>query len=430
MSLVALVRGRASSLGLYGASVVLNGAISLITIPVIVAIAGAGPWASMATGQSIGGSFGVLVAFGWGLTGPATIAMTAPDRRPALFLDSLFARGALLIPLLLIEAVVTMAIVPNAKVVAFAAGLSMTLAGASANWYFTGESRPGRFLVLDTVPRVGGTILGLLLVLATHELLFFALAQLAGSLVALIASAVVILRRRELDFRAASRWSAIVESLAEQRHGVVATGLYAAFTPAVLAIVALAAPTVLPLFVLADRLSKFVGMAVSPLTQVFQGWVPSVFGAELVRRLRVSGTVTVVTALVAGTLYAALLPWFATLLTHGQVVFDAVTAIAFGLIAAIQVVLPFLTNVALMAVGRLRVIALSASVGVPLSLAALVFVVWARGGEYSAWALVGGNLVILAWQVIALRETLARLGAVVGGDAAIVPVQRIRVPAP
>jgi hypothetical protein len=408
---------------------VLNGVVSLITIPVIVAIAGAGPWASMATGQSIGGSFGVLVAFGWGLTGPATIAMTAPERRPALFLDSLFARGALLIPLLLVEAVVTMAIVPNAKFVAFAAGLSMMLAGASANWYFTGESRPGRFLVLDTAPRVSGTILGLLLVLATHELLFFALAQLAGSLVALIASAAVILHRRTLDFRAASRWSAIARSLAEQRHGVVATGLYAAFTPAVLAIIALASPAVLPLFVLADRLSRFVGMAVSPLTQVFQGWVPSAFGAELLRRLRVSGTVTVVTAFVAGALYAALLPWFATLLTHGQVAFDAVTAIAFGLIAAIQIVLPFLTNVALMAVGRLRVIALSASVGVPLSLAALVVVVWARGGEYSAWPLVGGNLVILTWQVIALRETLARLGAVVAGEhPGIVPVPRVRVP--
>ena len=431
MTLVAFVIGRAGSLGLYGASVVLNGAISLITIPVIVAIAGAGPWASMATGQSIGGSFGVLVAFGWGLTGPATIAMTSREGRPALFLDSLFARGALLVPVLIAEAVVTTAIVPDAKFVAFAAGLAMTLAGASANWYFTGESRPGRFLALDTVPRVSGTVLGLLLVLATHDLLFFALAQLAGSLVALITSAVVILHGRGLDFRAASRWSSIARSLAEQRHGVVATGLYAAFTPAVLAIIAFAAPALLPLFVLADRLSKFVGMAASPLNQVFQGWVPSALGAELVRRLRVSGLVTVVTALVAGILYALLLPSFATVLTHGQVAFDAVTAIAFGLIAASQVVLPFLTNVALMAVGRLRVIALSASVGVPLTLGTLLFVVWARGGEYSAWVLVGGNLVILAWQVIALRETLARLGTVVAAEgAAMAQVLPVRVPAP
>lgn len=400
--------GTTRRLGLYGASVLLNGVISLVTIPVVIAVAGADPWASMATGQSIGNSIGVLVAFGWGLTGPATIAMASAARRPGLFLDSLFSRGALLLPLVVVQALVTIAIVPHAKLVAFVAGLAMMLAGVSANWYFTGESRPGRFLLLDTVPRVLGTVVGLLLVVLTDELLFFALAQLTGSLLALGVSSYVIFRGQNLDFREAARWRNIVARLSEQRHGVVATGLQAGLTPAILAVVAVAAPSSLPLFVLADRLSKFVGMGTSPLIQVFQGWVPAARGAELLRRITLSARVTVALGALAAVSYAALLPLFSQLLTHGQVAVDTSSAIAFGLVASSWVISPYLTNVALMAVGRVRVIAFSAAVGVPLTLVLLIAAEALGLEPLAPWAIVVGNTVGMAWMGLALRQAMNR----------------------
>lgn len=400
--------GATRRLGLYGASVVLNGVISLITIPIVIAVAGADPWASMATGQSIGNSIGVLVAFGWALTGPASIAMASVDRRPGLFLDSLFSRSVILVPLIVVQALVTTAIVPHAKFVAFVAGLAMTLAGVSANWYFTGESRPGRFLLFDTVPRVLGTVAGLLLVVLTDELLFFALAQLTGSLLALGVSSYVIFRGQNLDFREAARWRNVIARLVEQRHGVVATGLYAALTPAILAIVAIVAPVSLPLFVLADRLTKFVGMATSPLIQVFQGWVPAARGAELLRRIMFSARITVTLGVLAGVTYAALLPLFSELLTHGQVTVDTSSAIAFGCVASSWVISPYLTNVALMAVGRVRVIAVSAAVGVPLTLALLASAELFGLAEFAPWAIVIGNTVGMIWLTIALRHAMNR----------------------
>ena len=399
-------RATTRRLGLYGLSVLLNGAISLITIPIVIAVVGADPWASMATGQSIGNSIGVLVAFGWGLTGPATVAMASVDRRPGLFLDSLFSRAALLLPLLLVQALVTVAIVPHAKFVAFVAGLAMTLAGVSANWYFSGESRPGRFLLLDTLPRVCGTVAGLLLVVLTDELLFFALAQLAGSLLALGVSSYVILRGHDLDFREAARWRTILARLGEQRHGVVATGLQAGATPAILAIVAVTAPASLPLFVLADRLSKFVGMAASPLIQVFQGWVPAARGGELLRRITLSARVTTALGVLAGAAYAVLLPVFSELLTHGQVVVDTSSAIAFGCVASSWVIAPYLTNVALMAVGRVRAIALSAAVGVPLTLALLAAAELLGLSELAPWAIVLGNCFGMGWLALSLRQAM------------------------
>jgi hypothetical protein len=404
-SLSRLIGSRSRGLGLFGLSVVLNGVVSLVSIPVIVAVVGAEPWASMATGQSIGASFGVLTIFGWGLTGPVTIAVADPASRPAMFLDSLFARGVLLVPLLLIQAAVTFAIVPHEKPVAFLAGTAMTVAGASANWYFTGESRPDRFLLLDTVPRVSGTVAGVVALAATGHLLLFALCQLAGALAALLVSSAAIFRGRQLDVRGAARWSRIRRSLLDQRHGVVATGLLAAYVPAALAIIALFSPVLLPMFVLADRLGKFVAMAMSPLLQVFQGWVPAASGLERVHRMRVAGRVVSATAVLGGVLYTVFLPSFSQLLTHGQVGFTVAAAVAFGLNMTLTIVSPYLTNIGLMTFGRLRAIAVSVAVGVVVTLIALVLVEAFAPG-WAVWALVGGNVFVSLWQYLVLRGAL------------------------
>jgi hypothetical protein len=388
--------------GLFGASMVLNGVMSLITIPIVTGIAGADHWASMATGQAIGASFAVVVIFGWGLTGPVTVAGTPLAQRPAMYLDSLFARFVLLVPVLLLQLAATVAIVPHQKLVAYVAGVAFTLAGASANWFFVGAGNAGRFLVLDTVPRVAGTLLGVALLAATGDLLLFAVAQLAGSVAALIASAVVILRGHGLDYRAAARRSRIVATLLEQRHGIVATGVMAAFTPAVLAIVAVAAPAALPAFVLADRLAKFGGMAVSPLLQMFQGWVPAASGAERVRRTRLAGTATAAIAIASGIAYTLLLPTAAGLLAHGQITYPPLVAIAFGVIAALYVGSSFVSTVALMA-GRVRRVAFTAVIGVPLTLLALLATEAAGFTEAAAWVVAVGNLAMVGSQLLAVR---------------------------
>ena len=399
---------RTRGLGLFGLSVVLNGGVSLISIPVIVAVVGAEPWASMATGQAIGASFGVLIIFGWGLTGPVTVAMARPEGRPKIFLDSLFARAVLLVPLLGIQAAVTFAIVPHEKAVAFLSGVAMMLAGASANWYFTGESRADRFLLLDTVPRVTGNLAGVVAVAATGELLFFALAQLGGAVIALVVSASVIFRGSRLDIRTAAHWPTIIRSLLDQRHGIVATAVFAAYTPAVLALIALLVPALLPMFVLADRVGKFVAMAVSPLLQVFQGWVPAASGIDRVRRIRISGWVALATAVVAGGAYTVSLPSFSQLLTHGQVGFGLAATIAFGLNMTMSILSPYLTNVGLMTVGRVHTVAVSVAAGVVTSLVLLVVVVSVDGPEFTFWALVAGNLVITLWQFAVLTAALRR----------------------
>jgi hypothetical protein len=408
-------------LGFFGATVVLNGLMSLITIPVVVAVAGADAWASMATGQSIGASLAALVLFGWGLTGPATIAKSDPALRPGLYLESLAARLYLLLPLLLLQAAITFAIVPHAKVVAMVAGTAMLLAGVSANWYFTGAGRSGLFLALDTIPRVSGTLLGLLLVVTTHDLLFFALAQLAGSLFAMIGSGAIILRGSGLDLWGAFRWRPVVTSLVQQRHGVVATGLNAAYMPAVLAIVAVAAPTMLPVFVLANRLTGFIGMALSPMFMLFQGWVPAAKGVELARRIRISGSVTALAAVFSGALVGALLPTFGVILTHGEVSVDAFLAITFGVLGIIYTGSPYLSAVGLMSVGEVGLIARSTAVGVPLAILSLAVIESLGGAELGIWGLIFGSGLVAVWQILALRRAVSALPSTVDATRELQP---------
>ena len=310
--------------------------------------------------------------------------------------------------MLIAQLLVTIAIVPHEKLVAYVAGIAMTLAGASANWFFIGEGRAGRFLVLDTVPRVAGTLAGALLLAATGDLLLFAVAQLAGSVVALSASAIVILRGRGLDYRDAARTTRIAATLREQRHGILATGMMAAFTPAVLAIVAVAAPVALPAFVLADRLAKFGGMAVSPLLQMFQGWVPAATGDERVRRTRLAGAVTAAIAGGAGIAYTLLLPAAADLLAHGQISYPPSAAIAFGLIAAVYVGSSFVSTVALMA-GRVRLVAFAAVIGVPLTLLLLLATEASGLADLGPWVVAVGNLAMIGWQLLAVRAAFRRL---------------------
>jgi hypothetical protein len=149
-------------------------------------------------------------------------------------------------------------------------------------------------------------------------------------------------------------------------------------------------------------------MAVSPLLQMFQGWVPAAEGAERVRRTRLAGTATASIALATGVAYTLLLPTAADLLAHGQIAYPPAIAVAFGIIATLYVGSSFVSTVALMA-GRVRLVALAAVVGVPLTLLVLIATELSHLPDLAAWVVALGNLGMVAWQLLAVRASFARL---------------------
>jgi hypothetical protein len=84
--------------------------------------------------------------------------------------------------------------------------------------------------------------------------------------------------------------------------------------------------------------------------------------------------------------------------------------IAFGINMTLTVVSPFLTNLGLMAYGRLRATAMSVAVSVVVTLASLL-VVEAVATEHAVWALVGGNVLMTSWQIVVLVRAVRRAAA-------------------
>ncbi len=392
-------------IGLFGASAGLSGIVSLAAIPLLVGAVGAHDWAAMITGQSIGQSLAVLAIFGWGLTGPALIARASPAERPGLFLDSLVARTVLLVPLLVVQAIITIAIVPTVKGPAFVAGVAMILAGVGANWYFTGEARSDRFFLLDSVPRIAGTIVGTALTMVLHDIWAFAICQFVGAVVALAVSSVAIFRGAGLRLRPFLDPRRVWRSLLDQRDGIVATGLSAMAMPAVLAVVAATSPLALPMFVFADRVARFFGIVSWPITQYFQGWVPAARGAELRRRMVWSGRVAALIALAFGILDAVLLPLAAEVASHGEIVIDPVSAVAFGAAAAGGMFAPWLTVIGLVTVGRVRVVAQAAVIGVPLQLVSVLIAALLATPPVVAVVLTLAWLAPIVGMLVVLRRT-------------------------
>lgn len=149
-------------------------------------------------------------------------------------------------------------------------------------------------------------------------------------------------------------------------------------------------------------------MAVSPVLQMFQGWVPAASGDERVRRTRLAGAATGTIALATGIAYMLLLPTAADLLAHGQIVYSVVAVIGFGVIAALYVSASFVSTVALMA-GRARLVALAAVVGVPLTLLILLATELTGLTDLAVWVVACGNLAMLTWQLLAVRAAFRRL---------------------
>src|SRR4051794_9604464 len=97
-------------LGGFTLSVAVNGLASLAAIPLLVHGAGPAGWASIATGQVVGGVAGAVVSWGWGVVGPPEVAALPPASRVEYLRRSLPIRLALLTPAAAGAAVVTVAL--------------------------------------------------------------------------------------------------------------------------------------------------------------------------------------------------------------------------------------------------------------------------------------------------------------------------------
>lgn len=392
----------------FAATVGASTVVSLVTVPLIIGRTSAAAWGSLAVIQTGAILFGVLVAFGWGTTGAATVASMPREARPAMYLESLVSRAYLFIFTLPIMIVVMLLVSPAGVGVVIAGSVAYLLPFLGATWYFIGEARPLRLFLLDALPQMVGVMVGFLVLSVTGELAHFLIALAVLTAVGVFLSSAVILRGLPANTRVDLGLRPAMARLAPQRHGVITAGTTSLYVTLPLLAVSALAPAATPLYAMGDKLFRFGLVAFSPVLQVIQGWVPEGGPVTVAHRARRAAIIGPLFGLLGGAAITLATPTIAGVLSHGELRLTMAQALPFGLMFTVVACTQIIGLACLVAMNQSKALAsstvLGAIAGVPLILGAAYFLdAW-----IVAWAVVVSELVVLAYQAYALRRQLTR----------------------
>jgi len=396
------VRGVAGRLSGFTLSVVIVTVLGIVSMPLLFATIGRSAWGTLALIQAVT-QFGVIVvAFGWGATGAATVAGIAPEMRPAFYRDSLRARAALFVAVLPAIALLLSLLTRGQVLISVLGAAVYLLPALGAAWYFTGEGRPMRFLLCDTLPTVGGSVVGLVGAALTQELWVYLLCQGVGFATAAAVDAFVILRGTRGGPHRPGRLRAV---LGGQRHAVSATLVSSLYVTLPMITVQAFIPHLQPMYAMADRLFKYASVAFLPIQQFFQGWVPERRG-DFRRRARIAAASGAAIGVVAGVLIAVLSPWVSSLLSVGEERVPWTVSVPLG-VAFVGIATAAVVGYAcLVVVGRVGALAASTLVGA-IAGAPLILLFAVLGSVPAvAWAVAVSELCVAGYQLWALRGAL------------------------
>lgn len=398
--------GGLGTVGGYALSMALLAVASLSAIPAMIAADGERAWGAIALGQAVGAIAAAAIGYGWGVSGPARIAVASGAERRTEFAESVRVRLVLALPVAAVAAGAAVLLAPATPGLAALGAVAAAAAGISANWYFVGVRSPMGLLVLETLPRVAGTGAGILLMLTGAGAGAGLAGMLAGMLGAFVCSAVWVQVTTRAHRSAAARPARIRTVLARQRHGLGSALGSAVYIAMPLVIVSVIAPVAQPVFALVDKLQRQVSVALVPFITVIQGWVPRRDGAESASR---AGR-----ALVAGAVFAFVLaigvllagPAVLAWLGSGTIDVGLAATVLMAAFVALNFFESLVAKAMLPSLDRLRIGAhattISAVVALPLVAAGALL--WGAVGALAA--VVAGLLVRTIVEVVAAARTI------------------------
>lgn len=393
-----------SAMAGYAASMLLLAASSLVAIPAMIRASGEAAWGAIAVGQSIGAVAAVAIAYGWAMSGPAEVARGTASQRLGEFLASLKVRLTLLAPAVLVAAVAAALLAPSRPELAALGAAAAALVGLTANWFFVGLARPWVLLLVETLPRVAGTVIGIVLMTYHSSDAAVGLAcQAAGFVAAFAGSAGWILAH--LRGARAEATPRLATLLRERGAGLIAALGSAGYVAAPVMIVSAINPAVQPLYALVDKLQRQVSVALSPGVTVLQGWVPRGQPRRRARMgLLVSGLGALLIAAAVWLVGVSLLGWLGAGSLHPSALVTALMAVFVGLnfLESVVAKTVLATFQRLAAVARATLA--GALIGLPLvALGALRF-----GAEGALAGVVTGLAARLAWELVVATTLLRR----------------------
>lgn len=348
---------------LFSLSIILSTLVGVASIPILIGQLGDTTWARLAVLQSIAQFFAVVVGFGWGATGPSTVASLPAGDRKAFFATSLVARLLILLPVLGAGTFIAALIVRADPLIAALVSLTAVAPAAAAGWYFIGTNRPVALFLFDALPAILGQGAALVGVLIAPSLLTYAACTAAFAVLGLLASCLFVATRSSDGSWKIDRTQTLRGLLRDQLPGFTATFTTSLLTTLPIVIVKLIVPAAaLPLFVLADRLSRYAGLVLAPILQAIQSWVPEAGREHIPSRGRIAMLVACGIGFVGAVGMITCAPWVSPLLSQGAISIPILIAVVMGLGFAGEAISQVTGLAVLVTIGRSRELALSAGV--------------------------------------------------------------------
>lgn len=399
----------ARKVGAFAVNVGFATVLGVVSIPTLVGSIGPEAWASIALSQSVSQLFGILVAFGWGATGPSTIAAAPPSDRPRIYRQSLISRSYLFVIGYLAQTVALTLLTRGDLALAALGSFAYLLPFVGASWYFVGDARPGRMFLCDSLPSLIGAVSGLIGAAITHNPLVFLALQATGNLCSVIIDAIVILRKSPSSGAALGLSPrAALLGLKGQSHAVTSAILSGLYVNTPIVAVQILDPRLLPVYTMADRFFRYASVAYSPIQQYLQGWVPHRGVAEQERRIRLAVWVALGFGVAGGAAVAVLSPFLSVLLSHGKIAVPFAFSVPLG-IAFVGVAMSAVVGYAcLVVLDRSPVLAASTFVGAVVGIPLMILFAALHLPAGVAWGVAASELLVSGYQLTALAAELRR----------------------
>ncbi|WP_460799741.1 MATE family efflux transporter [Microbacterium sp. GXF0217] len=393
------VAGRLSG---FTMSVIIVTIVGVASMPILNQALGRETWGILAVIQSVAQFGGIVVSFGWGATGAASVASMSADERTGFYRSSLRIRTVLYVLTFPVVFVILGLVTRGLWLDSLLGALVYLLPSVGAAWYFIGTGSPSRLIRFDTLPFIGGAVLGIIGAVVTGELWAYLVGQGIGYLVGISLSAVVILRGAPVG-PAPVPWR---DALMAQRHAVLATLTSTGYVNLPLIALQIFLPSAVPVYGVADRLFRYASVAFQPVQQFFQSWVPEP-GADLAARCRTATGAAAGIAALGGLAIAVLSPVLSLPLSGFQTQVPLELSTPLG-VAFLGIGIAAVVGYAcLVVLGRVSALAVSTLVGALVG-APLILLFAALGSlPLVAWSVAVSELCVAGYQLFVLRRALA-----------------------
>lgn len=257
----------------------------LVLLPIISHYQGAAGWTALSLGQSTGNVVSVIAGLAWYLVGGDRIAQADQRERRLIYALSLQTRFLILIPAVIVAVGLLVFMHPANLLATILFMLGIAGNALTAAWFYAGTGKPKVLIMCEGVPRVGGYLLAIPLVILFRDGVVYAALTVVSQIVTFGLNYYVILGRY---VREPIRWSDIWTELREQLSGMLArlaTSVASSGGPPLLGILN---PRVLPLFTAMDSVAKAGINATNFVPSAFISWIrePKQHAAQLRRACR------------------------------------------------------------------------------------------------------------------------------------------------